>query len=170
LIATERLSLRELRQEDAPFVLALANEPSFIQFIGDRGLRTIADAERYIDSGPWTQYAAHGFGLWLVSLRDSGEPIGICGLLTRAALPDPDIGFAFRQAFWSKGYAFEAASAVAAAARDTFKVPRLLAIVSPANAASIRLLEKLGFSYERMTRMSPTAAEVALYAIAFDPV
>ncbi len=167
---TARLALREINQNDAPFVLALTNEPSFIEFIGDRGLRTIADAQRYIETSHWTQYATHGFGLWLVQLRDTGEPIGVCGLLKRDSLPAPDIGFAFRPPYWSQGYAFEAASFVKALARDVFKAPRLLAIVEPSNAASIRLLTKLGLAYDRMVRLSPTASEIALYGVSFDTI
>lgn len=162
--------MREIGRDDAPFVLALANEPSFLEYIGDRGLRTVADAERYIETGPWTQYQAQGFGLWLVQRRDTRESIGICGLLKRPALSDPDIGFAFRPAFWSKGYAFEAASAVVALARDRFHAPRLLAIVSPSNTPSIRLLSKLGMTYERTVRLSDRSPEIALYAVTFDTI
>ena len=162
--------LRELVAEDAPFVLALTNEPSFIEHIGDRGLRTIADAQRYIETSHWTRYATHGFGLWLVQLRETGEPIGVCGLLKRDILPAPDIGFAFRPSYWSRGYAFEAASFVTSLARDVFKAPRLLAIVNPANAPSIRLLTKLGLAYERMVRLTPTASEIALYGVSFDTI
>ncbi len=162
--------LRELAAADAPFVLALLNEPSFIAHIGDRGVRTLEQAREYIEHGPWTRYAVHGFGLWLVERRDGGEPIGVCGLIKRDALPDPDIGFAFRPAFWSVGYALEAASTVKAYARDVLGVPQLLAIVSPSNEPSIRLLGKLGFQFARMTRLSPHGDEIALYAVRFDAV
>ena len=169
-MTTARLTLREITTADAPFILALTNEPSFIEHIGDRGLRTIADAERYIETSHWTQYATHGFGLWLVQLRDTGEPIGICGLLKRDSLPAPDIGFAFMPAYWSQGYAFEAASFVKALARDRFKAAQLLAIVNPLNAPSIRLLTRLGLTFERMVRLTPTASEIALYGVAFDTI
>jgi len=167
-LITARLSLREIAPADAAFVLELMNDPSFIEFIGDRGVRTIADAQRYIENGPWTQYHVHGFGLWLVELRGSATPIGICGLLKRDALPAPDIGFAFAAAYRSQGYAFEAASAVKALARDQFHASSLLAIVSPSNARSIRLLERLGFAFDRMMTMSEGARPIALYATSFD--
>jgi ribosomal-protein-alanine N-acetyltransferase len=169
-LSTARLTLRELTAADASFVVALMNEPSFIAHIGDRGVRTVADAEHYIARGPWTQYATAGFGLWLVSLQASGEPIGICGLLKREALRAPDLGFAFRPAYWSKGYAFEAGQAVMHFAAAVLGFPRLLAIVSPANHSSVRLLEKLGFRFERLIRMSAGAAEVALYAAPSDTI
>jgi len=168
VLTTARLSLRELAAQDAPFVVDLMNDPSFIEFIGDRGVRTIEDARRYIETGPWTQYSVHGFGLWLVALREGPTPIGICGLLKRDALPAPDIGFAFAAAYRSQGYAFEAASAVKALARERFHASSLLAIVSPSNSASIRLLERLGLAFDRMVTLSPGAAPIALYALSFD--
>ena len=169
-LTTARLTLRELAAGDAPFIATLVNEPSFIEHIGDRGVRTDDDARAYIASGPWTRYEKHGFGLWLVERRDTGEPLGICGLLQRDSLPHPDIGFAFHSTQRSKGYAFEAASRVMAFARDRLDSPRLLAIVSPSNAASIGLLRKLGFDYERMVRLSERAPEIALYAVSFDTI
>lgn len=168
-LITPRLTLRELVDSDAAFVAALMNEPSFIAHIGDRGVRTAADARQYIASGPWTRYAAHGFGLWLVELNDGRTPIGVCGLLQRDALPHPDIGFAFLPAYWSQGYAFEAASAVKAFARG-LGAARLFAIVNPANEPSIRLLRKLGLEFERMIQLSEGAPEIALYAAPFDTI
>ena len=168
LLTTARLRLRELTAEDAEFVLALLNEPSFIEHIGDRGVRTLADAQRYVAGGPWTRADAPGGGLNLVQLIDSGDPIGVCGLLKREWLPQPDIGFAFRPAYWSKGYAFEAATAVSAFARDALRLRQLLAIVNPSNRQSIRLLEKLSFTFDRIVRSSEAAPDVAVYALHFD--
>lgn len=163
-LTTERLRLRELTVDDAPFMLTLLNEPSFIQNIGDRGVRSIPDAAAYIERGPRASYARYGFGLWLVTLTAGGTPIGICGILKRDALPEPDIGFAFLPAYWSSGYAYEAASAVRTLARETFNLPRLLAIVSPGNARSIRLLERLGFTFDRLWSMPGDTHEVKLFA------
>jgi len=170
VLTTARLRLRELCPEDAAFVLALMNEPSFIEHIGDRGVRSVADAERYIIDGPWTRADLPGGGLLLVESISTGEPMGICGLLKRDWLPHPDIGFAFRPAYWSRGYALEAATAVKSFAGDVLQTPQLLAIVDPSNAASIRLLERLGFVFERITRATDFAAEIALYATAFDTI
>jgi len=165
VLETERLALRELTLDDAAFMLGLLNEPSFLEHIGDKGVRTEADAREHIRTGPVASYDAHGFGLYLVSLRDTGEPIGTCGLLKRDALEDVDLGFALRPEFWSQGYAFEAASAVIAYARDTLGLSRIVAIVSPDNAASIGLLERLGLAFEKCTRLSETAPEVRLFAM-----
>ena len=163
-LRTDRLVIRELSAADAPFMLRLLNEPSFLANIGDRGVRTNADAEAYIDSGPRASYARHGFGLCAVTLADEGTPIGICGILKRDVLPEPDIGFAFFPEYWSRGYAFEAASAVRDFARETLALPRLLAIVSPGNTSSIRLLERLGFVPEGTIGMPGDAHEVKLFA------
>ena len=165
ILNTARLGIRELTSADAPFILALLNDPAFIEHIGDRGVRTVDDAASYIDRGPRASYAQHGFGLWLVELTDAGTPIGICGVLKRDALPEPDIGFAFLPAYRSQGYAVEAGSAVRDYARDTLRIPRLLAIVSPANASSIRLLERLGFVLDRPIVMPGESKEVKLYAV-----
>src|SRR5690348_13380887 len=107
VLETERLTLRHITLDDAEFVLRLLNEPSFIRFIGDRGVRSIDDARRYIAERFIASYEQHGFGLWLVEQRESPGAMGISGLVKRDTLPDPDIGFAFLPEFWSQGYAYE---------------------------------------------------------------
>lgn len=150
--------------DDAPFMLALLNDPAFITNIADRGVRTIQAARDYIAAGPMVSYARYGFGLCLVELVDESVPIGICGLLKRDELPDPDIGFAFLPPYRSRGFAREAAGAVLAYGRDSLGLRRLLAIVNPSNEPSIRLLERLGFSYESMVRLTPASPELKLFA------
>src|SRR5258708_2407137 len=118
VLETDRLRLRWLRADDAEFVLQLLNEPSFLTYIGDIGVRSIEDACNYILTGPVASYEQHGFGLYLVELKENGQPIGISGLVKRATLKDPDIGFAFLPAYWSKGYAGESAAAVLTYARE----------------------------------------------------
>jgi len=161
---TDRLVLRRLIVEDAPFILRLLNEPSFLQHIGDRGVRNLADAQQYILSGPIASYERHGFGLFLAELRETRVPIGICGLLKRDALDDVDVGFALVPESWSKGYAFESASATLAYARDTHHLTRVVAIASQGNFASINLLVKLGFYFDRMVLMPGDKEEVKLFA------
>src|SRR5215467_2653725 len=149
-LQTERLVIRRLTDDDAPFILTLLNEPSFLRFIGDKQVRDLEGARQYIRNGPAASYERHGFGLCLVQLKDTLAPIGMCGLLKREDLPDPDIGFAFLPDFWNKGLAFEAATATLNDGRERLKLPRILAIVNPDNAASIKLLEKLGLKFERL--------------------
>src|SRR5678815_4161900 len=111
VIETDRLILRRFTAEDAPFILELLNEPSWLRFIGDKGVRTLGDARDYIRKGPVAMYARYGFGLEVAALKESGLPIGMCGLIKRDTLEDIDIGFAFLPRFWGKGYAHEAAAA-----------------------------------------------------------
>ena len=154
--------MRGLNAKDAPFILTLLNEPSFLRFIGDKKVRTVEDAEQYIQTGPAASYERHGFGLCLVELKDAHTPIGICGLLKRDELPDPDIGFAFLPDFWNKGYAFESAAAVLKDARERLNLDRILAITNQDNESSIKLLQKLGLHVERVIKMSNDAAELFL--------
>lgn len=164
ILETDRLRLRRLTPDDAGFMLRLLNEPSFIQNIGDKGVRTIDDARSNILSGPVASYERFGFGLWLVELKESGAAAGICGLLKREALEDADLGYALLPEFWSRGYAFEAASAVMACAGEKFGLRRLAAITDADNHGSIRLLERLGFRYSKMIRLSDDAPELKLFA------
>ncbi|HEV8428269.1 MAG TPA: GNAT family N-acetyltransferase [Pyrinomonadaceae bacterium] len=166
VLETERLTLRRLSTADAQFILTLLNEPSFIRYIGDKKVRTLDDAEQYILNGPVASYERHGFGLGLVELRESHTPIGMCGLLKRDELPDPDIGFAFLPDFWSKGFAYEAAAAVMKDARERLKLERILAITTPDNESSIKLLQRLGLKFERVVKTSedPDAAELFLHS------
>ena len=161
---TARLAIRRLAMEDAEFILDLLNQPSFLKYIGDKGVRTLEDARAYLANGPRHSYERFGFGLYRVSLKADDTAIGICGLVKREALDDVDVGFAFLPDFWSKGYAFEAASAVLAHARRDLGLGRLVAIVSPDNDPSIRLLERLGLRFERMVRLSDDAPEIKLFA------
>ena len=163
-IETERLILRPMTEEDAEFILELVNEPSFIQNIGDRNVRTIADARSYIMNGPIASYDKNGFGLDLLVLKETGESIGMCGLIRRNGLDDVDIGYALLPKFWSRGYAVEAAQATKAYAKDVIGLKRIVAITDPANAGSIRVLEKIGLRFERMITMLETGEEIELFA------
>ncbi|HNO94125.1 MAG TPA: GNAT family N-acetyltransferase [Anaerolineales bacterium] len=164
-IHSERLTLRPLGLDDAGFIFELVNEPSFIQNIGDRGVRTLADAEKYIENGPLASYAKNGFGLLAVTLKETGEPIGMCGLIKRDTLEDVDIGYAFLPKFWLKGYAVEAARTVMGTAK-ALGLKRVVAIVDPANTGSIRVLERLGMSFEKMIRLSADDIELKLFSVA----
>ena len=153
ILETERLMLRQMRVEDAEFIFELVNEPAFIRNIGDKGVRTLDDARDYILSGPVASYAKFGFGLYVVVLKETGAAIGICGLLKRDSLEDVDIGFAFLERFRRKGFAYEAAAAVMEYGRNSLGLKRIVAITSPDNEASIRVLEKIGLQFEKMIRM-----------------
>lgn len=163
ILETERLILRQFSAEDAEFILQLVNEPSFLQNIGDRGVRTLEHARAYISNGPVASYAKNGFGLYLVTRKETGESIGMCGLIKRDTLDDVDIGYAFLPKFWGKGYAVEAAQAVKAHAKDVIGLKRLVAITNPDNEGSIRVLEKIGLRFERMVQLSADDIELKLF-------
>ena len=164
VLITPRLILRELGPDDGAFILRLLNEPSFLQFVGDKGLRTIADAIGWIEQGPRATYVRHGYGLYLVTLRESGEPIGICGLVNREWLEDPDLGFSLLPPYWSRGYAMEAAKGVIHRAIAIHALKRILAITTGDNASSIRLLEKLGFTFQKLIRTPDGKEELSLWS------
>jgi [ribosomal protein S5]-alanine N-acetyltransferase len=163
-LETDRLRLRPFTTDDAPFILTLLNEPSFLRFIGDKNVRTLEDARQYLLNGPIASYNLHGFGILLVELRNSNTPIGMCGLIKREELPEPDIGFAFIPQYWGQGFAFEAATAVMNDARERLKLTNVLAIVNPDNDSSIKLLERLGLRFECIK------GDVKLYALPNQPV
>ena len=164
MIETERLVLRHLANRDAEFIRGVLNEPSFLRFIGDRGVRTTDDACRYIQDGPVASYARYGYGLLRVGLKADDTPIGICGVLKRDTLPEPDLGFSLLPPWWSMGYAQEAANAVMRHARGALGVGRILAITSMDNESSIKLLGKLGFRFERTIRLGEDKEELRLFA------
>ena len=163
VLETERLILRQLTIGDAEFMLALLNEPSFLRYIGDKNVRDINSAQQYILNGPMASYQQNGFGLYLVEIKESHTPIGMCGLLKREELPDVDVGFAFLPDFWNKGFAFEAADAVMKYGQQAFKLKRVVAITNPDNYASIKLLQRLGFTFERLMNLA-NGDQVKLFA------
>lgn len=144
---TSRLTLRELQLSDAAFALRLYNDPSFLQHIGDKGVRTVEDAENNLQQGAIASYAQHGYGMWLVE-NQQGQSIGMCGLIKRDFLTETDLGYAYLPEFVGQGYAYEAATAVLAYAAQHTALKTLVAIVSPDNLASKSLLEKLGFAQD----------------------
>jgi RimJ/RimL family protein N-acetyltransferase len=166
ILETERLVLRELVPDDAAFMLELLNDPAYILNIADRGVRDLEGARRYLEERWRASYAEHGFGLWVVEHRDTGACTGLCGLVRRDALDDVDIGYAFLPVFRGRGFAVESALGVKAHARDVVGLTRLVAIVSPGNGRSIRVLEQLGMQFECNLRLPGDASDVALYATA----
>lgn len=166
ILETDRLRLRQLTLDDAEFIFRLVNDPAFIRNIGDKGVRALDDARGYIQNGPMASYAKFGFGLWLIETKDSAEPVGICGVLKRDTLEDIDLGYALLPEFSGKGYAVESAAGVVDYAR-TLGFNRIVAIVKPDNERSIRVLEKNGFEFELMIRLSEGADELKLFACEF---
>jgi RimJ/RimL family protein N-acetyltransferase len=163
VLETDRLLIRRLSVDDADFILGLLNEPSWLRFIGDRGVRNREDARGYILKGPIDMYDRLGFGLYMTELKEGGVPIGLCGLMKRDFLEDVDIGFALLPGFWGKGYAHEAAAAVMEHGKGELGLKRIVAITNPENHSSMRLLEKLGLKFDRMVRATADGPELRLF-------
>jgi [ribosomal protein S5]-alanine N-acetyltransferase len=145
LFETERLSVRRIGIEDAGFMLAMLNDPGFLANIGDRGVRTIEQATDYVRGRVLASYAAHGFGMFLVALKEGDEPVGMVGFVRREGLDGPDLGFAFFAEHVGKGYGYEAARALLDWGHDVLALGPLLAITAIHNETSAALLRKLGF-------------------------
>jgi len=168
MIETDRLLIRKVSLDDDAFIFELLNSPTWLRFIGDRGIHTLTDARQYILNVPLKNYEELGFGPYLVKVKSNGVPIGMCGLFRREILDDPDIGFAFLPEYAGKGYGYEAALAVIAYSRNVFGLTRLLGITDPENQKSIRLLEKLGLRFEKRIRFKVDGEESLLFATSSD--
>ena len=164
LMETDRLRLRAVTVDDASLMLAVWNDPAFIKNVADRGIRTDEEAREAIKAGVQKMFEEHGHGPYCISLKSDGAMIGVCGLFRRENLEDPDIGFAVLPDYCGNGYAGEAAMAVVEFARDTLGIAVLTAIVSPKNAPSIGLIEKLGLTFERMITMPGDEDAICLYS------
>lgn len=164
ILQTDRLTVRRFDLEDAGFILRLLNEPSFIENVADRGIRNLHDARRYLSDVLIASYAKHGFGFWRVGLKDHDVPIGLAGLVKRECLEDVDLGYALFPEHCGQGYALEVAAATMKYARSQLGYCRILAIVNEDNEPSIRLLQKLGFQYERMIRLEDETEDIKLFS------
>lgn len=162
---TARLRLRHATPGDAAFLLQQMNEPGWLANIGDRSVHSLADAEAYIRDKILPPYEALGYGMYLAASRTTGEPVGLCGLVKRDSLPDPDLGFALLQRHWGCGYAVEAGAAVLAYAWDELGLERLLAITTPGNARSGRVLTKLGFAQQPEGHRTPAGEDLKLFLV-----
>lgn len=145
MIETERLKIRRIAPDDASFMVAILNDPGFLANIGDRGVRSEAEARVYIRDRILASYDAHGFAMFHVALKTCGTPVGLAGFVRREGLDGPDLGFAFLAAHTGQGHGHEAARALMAWGREALGLGPLLAVTAPWNEASAALLRKLGF-------------------------
>ncbi len=164
LARTPRLLLRELAHDDAAFIMELVNDPAWLRFIGDRNVHSLEDARGYIDKIRDGSYAVHAFGLWAVTALATGEALGMCGLIKRDTLEHVDLGFAFLERHRGKGYAREAARAALELAHARFRLVHLVAVTNLDNTASQKVLESLGFRFERQIDWEASGEVLALYA------
>ena len=165
IIRTQRLRLERLEERDAGLMLTIWNDPDFIRFVGDRGIRTEQEALKAMQDGALKQWSELGYGAYRIEKQDGSEALGICGLFKRENLDDPDIGYGFLPDHCGNGYAFEAACAVRDHARDVMGLRRICAIVSADNARSINLLEKLGMNQSGTVRMPGEDEDLLLFDI-----
>jgi [ribosomal protein S5]-alanine N-acetyltransferase len=164
VLQTDRLALREFSTDDDGFVLDLLNQPSFLHYIGDRGVRTLEDARTYIAQGPLKSYEDLGYGLYVVTLKDDGTPMGMCGIVHKPWLNAPDIAYAFLPQYEGRGYASEAARAVLEHARSQLGITVVLGVVTFDNNGSVRVLEKLSFSRESTVIDPRSNTQLLLFA------
>ena len=164
ILETERLILREAVETDAEFILDLLNQPSFIKYIGRRGVDDLETAREAIENKYRQSYREHGFGLYIVVLKENQTPIGFCGFVKRDFLPNADLGFAFLPQFEKQGFAFESAEAVLKYGREKLNLGRIVAITTQDNESSIKLLGKLGFEFERLIKTPNDVEELRLFS------
>jgi RimJ/RimL family protein N-acetyltransferase len=165
ILDTARLRLRTLALDDAAFYLKVMNTPLFYQWIGDRNIRTEAQAREALAVGPLTMQSMRGFSIYLVERLSDGAAIGMCGLIKRETLEDIDLGYAYLPEFAGHGYATEAATGVLAHAR-ALGLKRVVAITTPGNDASDAVLRRVGMRFEKRVRLTAEAAEAQLFGIA----
>jgi len=164
IIETERLRLREFNSEDSKFIVELVNSPGWLEFIGDRNIKTEEQAKIYLENGPIRSYHENGFGLSLVETKDGSLKIGMCGIIKRDNLEHPDIGFAFLPEYTGKGYAFEIANATLKFAVEKLEIPVVCAITQANNEKSIRLLEKIGLKFVKPITFSNEIVALLFYS------
>ena len=167
ILETDRLILSELKTKDAKFIHKLYNDQDFINYIGDKGIHSVQDAVRFINTGPKQSYKNHGYGLYLVKLKDETS-IGVCGLLKRDDLDLPDIGFAILPDYRRMGFIYEASKAVIEDGKNRLYFDSLFAITTPDNIGSINLLKKLGFTLKDIIKRDKNNEPIQLYAIYLD--
>ena len=163
-LKSTRLSFYYLTANDSAMMLALLNEPSFIQNIGDRGVRTLAQATQYLQDGPLASYQQHGYGMYRVVRQEDGASIGLCGLVRRDYLPAADLGYALFPEFTGYGYAQEAAVAVFKYGKTVLQLPNIVGIVQANNLASQRVLHKVGLGKQGSVLVPTTGETLDFYA------
>ena len=163
-LETERLRLRYYTAADAPFIYELMNSTGWLNYIGDRNIRSIADAETYIKEKYLPSYKLNGYGAYIVVLKETGIAVGSCGLYKRENLEHPDIGFAFLTEYLGKGYGFEASQGVMEHAREKLGINTFLGITLPTNIPSIKLLQKLGLKKQGPFFFNDETEELLLFS------
>lgn len=166
MLETKRLTLSQLSYADCAFIVELLNEPSFLRYIGDRGVRNPGEARDYLQKGVIDSYAKYGYGLFLVTHKKTRAALGMCGLVMRDEFEHPDLGFAFLERYWRNGFAYESSVAVLRHAYERLGLSMVIAMADADNTSSIALLEKLGFSFQQMVTMPGETVEICQFKLA----
>lgn len=161
---TNRLLTTKFTENDATFFYKLANSPNWIRYIGDRGLKTVTDAQLYLKEDTLKSYTEFGFGFYKLQLKENGELIGTSGLVKRDWLEYVDIGFALLPEYEGKGFGFEASEEILKLAKNQFHLNKILAITLPTNKKSVKLIEKLGLVFEKRVKPFEDDEELLLFA------
>lgn len=164
ILSTDRLLISEITLDDAAFILKLMNDKDWIKNIGDRGIRTIEDAEEYIRTRFLKTYTESDLGFYGLVLKNSRQIIGVAGLIDRDGIDHVDIGYGILPEYRGKGYAFEATKAVYDYGYNELKLKKIVAIVNPENPSSINLLSKLGLEFEKMVRLPDEEIDIMLFS------
>ena len=164
ILETERLKLRQFTFDDSKFIIELLNSEGWIKYIGERNVKNEEDAKNYLQNGTLKSYEQNGYGLWLVETKENKIPIGMCGIIHRTELENPDIGFAFLPDFTGKGFAFEIASATINFAKERLKLPVILGITVSYNVNSIQLLTKIGMRFIKTINLPDDPEELMLFS------
>ena len=164
MLETERLYIRKLTTDDAPFFFELVNDDDWIRFIGDRNVKTISDAEDYIKNRIMASYEQSGFGFYLVLEKSSNAPLGISGFVKREQLEHADVGFAFLPIGRGKGYAYESTKALMDYGKKEFQFTTILAIANNDNKRSHLLLEKIGLKFKEHIQLYEEDEEISLFS------
>jgi len=165
ILETQRLTLRTINADDDLFYYELVNDPTWLEYIGDKGIRTVAEARSAILEGPCLMQQRLGHSLYVMERKSDGAPLGLCGLIKRDSIPEVDIGYAIRPAYFGHGYTYEAAAAVVAYARDVLRMRRLMGLTHPGNTVSINLLAKLGLTFVEHKVLPPDGRPTNIYCM-----
>ncbi|MCT3649472.1 GNAT family N-acetyltransferase [Elizabethkingia anophelis] len=147
ILETERLLLRELNSDDAGDFFNLNENPNVIKYTGDKAFQNIDEAREFLEN--YQDYRLNGYGRWAVMSKENNEFVGWCGLKYNSSTDETDVGFRFFEHYWNKGFATESAGACIDYGFKNLNLNTVVGRAMQDNAASVKILEKLGMKYVR---------------------
>ena len=170
ILETPRLILRHFQDDDVDAMNSVLGDAEVMRF--SEGTKAPGQVSEWIQRWIDDLYDRWGFGLWAVVERRTGLTIGYCGLTRfpgRCAVDETEIGFRLSRTFWGQGFATETATAVRDHAFGTLRLPKLIAMIDPANVRSVRVVQKVGFRYEREAMLEGYDHPDHVYSLTRDP-